>query len=258
MPMNKTSTKTKALDETLDYANMNAEQRIAYLAEEKKKREAAKALKLKNAKKTGFRAGMRSMFNKDAGKSPPPSSQSTSRATSSTVTRKVVTTKPATTTTTETVVQETKATPASTPKSQTPVSPPPVVHVSPPASAPPSRPTSAPSSPYRREQERPGYNSSGTKKWVVDTSYVAAATNDVEVLRNHKYGKDAIEYEDPEDYECTAHHIVYGNDPLIDPKRKEEYLGDQEFELIFGKDKNKFYNMPLYKQQNAKAEQGWQ
>ncbi|XP_074841267.1 villin-like protein [Carettochelys insculpta] len=42
----------------------------------------------------------------------------------------------------------------------------------------------------------------------------------------------------------------------VDPTKKEHYLSDADFQDIFGKSKNEFYQMPRWKQQNEKKQHG--
>ncbi|XP_030641839.1 villin-1 [Chanos chanos] len=42
----------------------------------------------------------------------------------------------------------------------------------------------------------------------------------------------------------------------VDPTRKEEYLSNDDFALVLGMPRSKFYAMPLWKQQNLKKERG--
>ncbi|KAG9271627.1 villin-1 [Astyanax mexicanus] len=51
---------------------------------------------------------------------------------------------------------------------------------------------------------------------------------------------------------CLAEDLPQG----VDPAKKEEYLSEEEFNLVLGLSRLDFYSMPLWKQQNVKKEKG--
>jgi len=74
-----------------------------------------------------------------------------------------------------------------------------------------------------------------------------------QMVRVTSLADSGVSFLDPATNVFTAAQLRATNNlPKVDPKRKEEYLGEQEFQSIFGTSKAEFAKMPAWKKEAAK------
>jgi len=90
--------------------------------------------------------------------------------------------------------------------------------------------------------------------WKVDTSYIGYRTGDPANLTRKEEKIDNESYADPTQSKFPYAEIKgMGNRPdEVDPKCKERYLTDEEFQTVFGMSLPEFDKVPKWKQQNLK------
>eukprot|EP00930_Biecheleria_cincta_P095175 TRINITY_DN87185_c0_g1_i1.p1 TRINITY_DN87185_c0_g1~~TRINITY_DN87185_c0_g1_i1.p1 ORF type:complete len:415 (-),score=118.53 TRINITY_DN87185_c0_g1_i1:100-1344(-) len=95
-------------------------------------------------------------------------------------------------------------------------------------------------------------------KWKVDTSYIGYRTGDPNNLTRKEEEKSAeAAYADPAEkkYPYEALKASATERPAdVDPSRRELYLSDADFEVVFGMSPDAFLKQPRWKQQNAKKD----
>lgn len=91
-------------------------------------------------------------------------------------------------------------------------------------------------------------------KWKVDVTYINYRTGDTENLTKNVEELHQANYADPAEKKYTYEELKGGgNRPDdVDPKFKELYFSDAEFETVFGMAAAAFQKFPKWKQQNLK------
>jgi len=93
-------------------------------------------------------------------------------------------------------------------------------------------------------------------KWKVDMTYINYRTGDTARLtKNQGEEVEESQYANPEEKKYTYDELKgKGNRPEdVDPKRKELYLSDADFEEVFGMTLGEFMKLPKWRQQNMKT-----
>jgi len=94
-------------------------------------------------------------------------------------------------------------------------------------------------------------------KWTVDTSYIGYRTGDTENLNRKLEKAESANYSEPTDKKYSHQELSGDNRPDdVDPARKEQYLSDEEFAVVFGMGPVDFTKLPKWKQQNLKKAKG--
>lgn len=94
-------------------------------------------------------------------------------------------------------------------------------------------------------------------KWKVDTSYIGYRTGDPNNLTRKEEKTTDASYADPAEkkYPYEDLKAPLAERPAdVDPSRRELYLSDADFEVVFGMGPEAFLKQPRWKQQNAKKE----
>jgi len=93
-------------------------------------------------------------------------------------------------------------------------------------------------------------------KWKVDTSYIGYRTGDPNNLTRKEEKSAESSYADPAEKKYPYEDLKAGADrPAdVDPSRREKYLSDADFEVVFGMGPEAFLKQPRWKQQNAKKD----
>lgn len=90
--------------------------------------------------------------------------------------------------------------------------------------------------------------------WKVDTSYIGYRTGDTANLTRKEDSQNSQNYAIPAEVKFTYAQLegVGNRPPEVDPKCKEQYLSNEEFEAVFGMRMDVFAKLPKWRQQNLK------
>ena len=89
--------------------------------------------------------------------------------------------------------------------------------------------------------------------WKVDTSYIGYRTGDTGNLTKEAAEPEAA-YADPaqKKYSHEELRVSSGRPQDVDPAKRELYLSEEDFQVVFGMATADFLKQPKWKQQNAK------
>ncbi|CAE7237840.1 VLN1 [Symbiodinium sp. CCMP2592] len=90
--------------------------------------------------------------------------------------------------------------------------------------------------------------------WKVDTSYIGYRTGDTGNLTRKEAAEPEAAYADPtqKKYSHEELRVSSGRPQDVDPAKRELYLSEADFQVVFGMPMADFLKQPKWKQQNAK------
>jgi len=92
-------------------------------------------------------------------------------------------------------------------------------------------------------------------KWKVDVSYIGHRTTDTANLDRKLGTENSVVYADPAETKFSYEQLKGMNRPdEADPKEKETYLTDTEFQAVFEMDRPAFIKLPRWKQSKLKKD----
>lgn len=86
----------------------------------------------------------------------------------------------------------------------------------------------------------------------VDVSNISHRTGDIGNMEKNQLEMKTDSYADPADTKFPYEELKGTCPKAVDPAKKESYLSDDEFKVVFGMDATAFYKQPKWKQQNLK------